>query len=555
MKWLAVQRLTTNHLTTNRLAIPCLPISHPSLSKLVAFTLSILVAGCGQQQRGYVHSTIDDAMYLHESAEDDHAPDLRDSDSDRHDVIDTHPFISAAHQPLSTFSIDVDTASYSKVRQHLRDYRRLPRPDAVRIEELVNYFDYQYALPDPESSEPIATRFAVTNCPWNDDHQLVRIALKGRDIDWQQRDPANLVLLIDTSGSMEASNKLPLLQRSLLLLLSQLSPQDRIAIVAYAGSAGLVLNSTAANARDEISRAIRSLRPYGSTNGGDGLRLAYQIARDHFQSNGVNRVLLCTDGDFNVGQRSNDELVRMIERESASGIDLTVLGFGMGNLNDSMLEQISNRGNGNYAFIDSASEARKVLVQQVTSTLVTIAKDVKIQVELNPKAVAGYRLLGYENRLLSNEDFNDDSVDAGEIGAGHTVTAFYEIIPAGLTTDILRDIDPLKYSAAKTPVADPNAGELMTVKLRYKLPGESNSRWSEHVVVNDSTRFDLADADFRFAAAVAGFGMSLRQVDQGKPWKLADIQQVAQSALGNDSTGLRSEFVNLVQTAAQLSER
>ena len=514
----------------------------------------MLMVGCGQREVSNVGSYIDEygLMPLPDQIDIERRGD--ENDGDKHDAINASPFVSVAHQPLSTFSIDVDTASYSKLRQHLRDYRRLPRPDAVRIEELVNYFDYQYAAPADEIDSPLAMHCQTTDCPWNTQHQLVRVALKGRDLDWGKRSPVNLVLLIDTSGSMEAANKLPLLQRSVRMLLSRLGTRDRIAIVAYAGHAGVVLNSTSASEHELIYQAVESLRPHGSTNGGDGLQVAYQIARDHFKDDGVNRILLCTDGDFNVGQTSNDQLIRLVADESRSGIDLTVLGFGMGNLNDVMLEQISNRGNGNYAFIDSPSEARKVLVGQITGTLVTIAKDVKIQIEFNPKAVTGYRLLGYENRMLENEDFNDDKIDAGELGAGHTVTAFYEVIPSGVKTKLLRDVDPLKYSATKVAVDDPTGGELMTVKLRFKLPGETESRSIEHVVVNETVRFDLADQDFRFAAAVAGFGMKLREIEQGNPWGLTEIRRTAASATGQDVSGLRTEFLSLVDAVMSLRD-
>ena len=472
---------------------------------------------------------------------------------DRYDEIVENPFLRVDANPLSTFSIDVDTASYSKVRQFLLERQRLPRPDAVRIEELVNYFDYAYDPPQASQREPFATHVVVTDCPWNEQHRLARIAIKGRTIATDSRPLSNLVFLIDSSGSMSAPNRLPLLQRGLKLMLSELNANDRVAVVAYAGSAGLVLDSTPADQADTILSAIDRLKAGGSTNGGEGLELAYQVARDHFIDGGTNRILLCTDGDFNVGRTGTDQMLDLVETQSKGGIDLTVLGLGMGNFNDAMLEQISGRGNGNYAFIDTYNEARKVLVQQLAGTLVTIAKDVKLQIEFNPQEVAAYRLIGYENRMLESQDFNDDKKDAGEIGAGHTVTALYEIIPVGATTtDDVPTTDPLKYQQPGEPSTAAESGELLTLKLRYKLPSEDESQLQEIAVFDSQQSFDQADDDLQFAAAVASFGMLLRSSPHAGSWNYDTVQEVAESAMGNDPWGMRKEFVELVATAKQI---
>ncbi len=472
---------------------------------------------------------------------------------DKFDEIVENAFLRVGEHPLSTFSIDVDTASYSKVRQFLLNNGRLPRPDAVRIEELVNYFDYEYAGPTDEQSEPFATHVAVSQCPWNTEHRLARIAIKGRTMQTDARPPSNLVFLIDSSGSMNRPNRLPLLQRALGLMMDQLNERDRVAVVAYAGSAGLVLDSTPANEAETILSSLNRLKAGGSTNGGEGLELAYAVAREHFVESGTNRILLCTDGDFNVGRTGTDQMLDLVERESKGGIELTVLGLGMGNFNDAMLEQISGRGNGNYAFIDTYNEARKVLVQQLAGTLVTIAKDVKIQVEFNPQEVAAYRLIGYENRVLQSQDFNDDKKDAGEIGAGHSVTALYEIVPIGASTlDELATTDELKYQTPGEPSSAAESGELLTVKLRYKRPGEQESLLQQWAVRDSEQTFAESDREFQFASAVAGFGMLLRDSPHAGNWTLDSVQEVAESSLGDDPWGLRREFVELVAAARVL---
>ncbi|HYH86873.1 MAG TPA: VWA domain-containing protein, partial [Pyrinomonadaceae bacterium] len=361
--------------------------------------------------------------------------------------IDENPFLEAARAPLSTFSIDVDTASYSNTRRFLTE-GRLPPKDAVRIEELVNYFSYDY--PQPAGSAPFSVTTEVAECPWNAKHKLVHIGLQGKRVSNEDMPPANLVFLLDVSGSMNAPDKLPLVKSALRMLTGQLGARDRVAIVVYAGSSGLVLDSTPGDRKGEIVGALERLQAGGSTNGGDGIQLAYRVAQDNFIQGGTNRVILATDGDFNVGVTGDDALVRLIEEKRRGGVFLSVFGFGTGNLNDSMMEKLADKGNGNYAYIDGDAEARKALGEQVGGTLVTIAKDVKIQVEFNPRLVAGYRLIGYENRLLADRDFNDDTKDAGEIGAGHTVTALYEIVPAGQKVEN-PGIDELKY--AQTPQA------------------------------------------------------------------------------------------------------
>lgn len=473
---------------------------------------------------------------------------------EKYDRIVENPFLRVTDQPLSTFSIDVDTASYSKVRQYLFQYNKLPRPDAVRIEELLNYFQYDYQPPAADQSEPFATHIAISECPWNQEHRLARVALKGRVMDNSVRPSSNLVFLIDSSGSMKKENKLPLLKRGLQLMLKQLGGDDRVAIVVYAGSAGLVLDSTPADQSGAILAALNRLKAGGSTNGGEGLALAYSVARDNFIDGGTNRILLCTDGDFNVGMTGTDQMVRMVEEQSKGGIDLTVLGFGMGNLNDAMLEQISGRGNGNYAFIDTINEARKVLIDQLAGTLVTIAKDVKIQVEFNPAQVAAYRLIGYENRMLKKEDFNDDKKDAGEIGAGHSVTALYEIVPVGAATAAdLPSVDPLKYQKPAEPSeAASSSGELFLVKLRYKFPGQDQSNLMEFAAVDSGKTFQQSDQEFQFAAAVAGFGMLLRESEHKGEWTYDAVEEVAKAAVGEDQYGFRKEFVDLVAMANSL---
>jgi Ca-activated chloride channel family protein len=466
--------------------------------------------------------------------------------------IDDNPFIAVAQEPLSTFSIDVDTASYANVRRFLNQ-NTLPPKDAVRIEELLNYFPYDDPPPSNASEDPFSVRVELAGCPWNGDHRLARIGLKGRPIDQEKRPPSNLVFLIDVSGSMGPPNKLPLLKSSLQRLVEQLGENDRVAIVVYAGASGLVLPSTSCLHKPEILSALEQLQSGGSTNGGAGIQLAYDMAVAHFIKGGTNRVILATDGDFNVGVASEGELTRLIEQKARSGVFLSVLGFGMGNLKDANLEKLADKGNGHYAYIDTAQEAEKVLVQEMGSTLVTIAKDVKIQVEFNPSKVGAYRLIGYENRLLAKQDFNDDRKDAGEIGAGHHVTALYELVPAGKEKDLPGGVDPLKYQKAAGGSAVPSR-ESLTVKLRYKEPDGQESRLLERGVVDEGAEYARASADFKFASAVAGFGMLLRDSPHRGSLSYAGVRELAESAIGADPSGYRKEFVELVRKAQELAQ-
>ena len=457
-------------------------------------------------------------------------------------------YLRVADHPLSTFSVDVDTASYANVRRFLTQGQR-PPADAVRIEELVNYFPYRYA--PPTGNVPFAAHLEVASAPWAPDHRLVRIGLKGREVSDAQRPAANLVFLLDVSGSMDEPNKLPLVKQSLRLLVNKLRADDRVAIAVYAGASGLALPSTPANKKAEILEAIERLQASGSTNGAMGIQLAYDIAKANFVTGGVNRVILATDGDFNVGVTNEGELTRLIEEKAKSGVFLTVLGFGMGNIKDSTLEQLADKGNGNYAYIDTLAEAKKTLVEQAGGTLVTIAKDVKIQVEFNPAQVQAYRLIGYENRLLAKEDFNNDKVDAGEIGAGHTVTALYEVVPVGVESPVVPPgVDALKYQKTEDRGQKTgNSTEMLTVKIRYKEPTGDVSSKLEFPLRDTGARFEDASPDFKFAAAVAGFGMELRGSLHKGSLTLAAVVDWGRAGLGDDAGSYRNEFLGLVKQA------
>ncbi|CAN5449195.1 hypothetical protein BH09VER1_BH09VER1_35750 [soil metagenome] len=482
--------------------------------------------------------------------------------TEAYSAITENSFLTSKENPLSTFSIDVDTASYSNVRRFLQA-EQLPPPGAVRIEELINYFPYAY--PQPEGKVPFSVNVEVAQAPWDTQHQLARIALKGREVAIENLPPSNLVFLIDVSGSMDEPAKLPLLKRSLQALVEHVRPQDRVAIVVYAGNSGLVLPSTSGKDQTRILEAIERLKAGGSTNGGEGIKLAYKTARENFVKEGSNRVILCTDGDFNVGTTSDSELVKLIEKERESGVFLSVLGFGTGNLKDSKMMNLADKGNGNYAYIDSLSEGRKVLVEQMGGTLFTIAKDVKIQVEFNPAKVAGYRLIGYEKRLLAKEDFNNDRKDAGEIGSGHTVTALYEIVPAGMALPDRPSVDPLKYQTPPAVTLGPPADvdrksekvsdELFTVKLRYKAPDGEKSELIEVPVASAADKeFEKGSEDFQFAAAVAAFGMKLRDSKYVGDISWSEIQRIARRSLGEDAGSYRAEFLTLVEKASKLRE-
>lgn len=460
-------------------------------------------------------------------------------------------FHKPSANPLSTFSIDVDAASYSNVRRFINS-SQLPPVDAVRIEEMINYFTYDY--PQPNGEAPFSINTEVGSCPWNDSHYLVHIGLQGKTIPMENLPASNLVFLIDVSGSMNQSNKLPLLKSAFKMLVNELRPQDKVSIVVYAGAAGQVLPPTSGYQKNRITGSLDNLQAGGSTAGGQGIKLAYKTAREHFIEGGNNRVILATDGDFNVGESSDAAMQRLIEEKRESGIFLTVLGFGMGNYKDAKMEILADKGNGNYAYIDNILEAKKVFVNEFGGTLFTIAKDVKIQVEFNPEVVQSYRLIGYENRKLRDEDFNDDKKDAGELGSGHTVTALYEIIPIGVEDQYTGKIDERKYQE-KLPVKKGKYGnEIMTVKLRYKLPDENTSKLISRIVKNDPAEFTDASDNYRFSAAVAGFGMILRDSEFRGDVDFDDILQWAMNSRGQDEEGYRNEFIRMVETAQLLGK-
>ncbi len=470
---------------------------------------------------------------------------------DAYEDIDPNPVVAVIEEPVSTFSIDVDTAAYANVRRFLNE-GSLPPGDAVRVEELINYFDYAYAPPaNPDT--PFSAVTTVMPTPWNDGTQLLHIAIKGYDIiEETQRPRANLVFLVDVSGSMNGPDRLPLLVESLRLLVNALEPDDTVAIVTYAGSVGVALKPTKVSDKHRIFAALDSLGAGGSTAGAAGISLAYDTARAGFVEDGVNRVILATDGDFNVGISDTEALQEMIERERISGVYLSVLGFGRGNLNDRMMQRIAQHGNGNAAYIDSLMEAKKALVDELDSTLFAIADDVKIQVEFNPQEVAEYRLLGYETRLLNREDFSNDKVDAGEIGNGHAVTAIYEIVPVH---SAFRWMDPLRYSSDAAVLLDGQAGdEIAYLKIRYKLPGETTSTLLEQPILASSKLNDVTAAsdDVRFAVAVAAYGELLRNDVHLGTWQMGDVVVLARDALGDDPFGYRGEFVRLADLAGSL---
>lgn len=461
-------------------------------------------------------------------------------------TIKENGFKNPFKNPLSTFSIDVDAASYSNVRRFINN-GSLPPKDAVRVEEMINYFDYEY--PQPKGNAPVNIITEISTAPWNTKHKLVQIGLQGKKIATDNLPASNLVFLIDVSGSMNEPNKLPLLVSSFKLLADQLRAKDKVAIVVYAGRSGLVLPATAGSDKAKIKEALNALSAGGSTAGGAGIELAYKVAGQNFIKGGNNRVILATDGDFNVGASSDKDMQTLIEEKRKTGIYLTVLGYGMGNIKDSKMETLANKGNGNYAYIDNISEARKVLINEFGGTLFTIAKDVKLQVEFNPEKVQAYRLVGYENRLLEDRDFNDDTKDAGEMGSGHTVTALYEIIPTGVKSSFAGTIDDLKYQENKKTKTNGNSREMLTVKLRYKDPNGHTSKLIQEAVVDHSSPIINTSNNFRFAASVAEFGMLIRQSDFKQNASFERVIQTASGAMGADREGYRSEFIKLVKSA------
>ena len=459
-------------------------------------------------------------------------------------------FKTVSESPLSTFSIDVDAASYSNMRRYINK-GELPPADAIRTEELINYFSYDY--PQPTGNDPVKITTEVGACPWNVKHRLVRIGLKAKEIPTDKLPVSNLVFLIDVSGSMYGPQRLGLVQSSLKLLVNNLRDEDRVAIVVYSGSAGEKLPSTSGSDKQKIREAIDELTAGGSTAGGAGIKLAYKIAKQNFVKGGNNRIILCTDGDFNVGVSSDEGLEKLIEQERKSGVFLTVLGYGMGNYKDSKMQVLAEKGNGNHAYIDNLQEANRVLVNEFGATMHTVAKDVKLQIEFNPSQVQAYRLIGYESRLLKDEDFNNDAKDAGEMGAGHTVTAFYEVVPAGIKSDFTGKVDNLKYQKTKpAPAVTNNSKELLTVKLRYKAPDGNTSKKIEQPLIDDKK--EKVSSDFRFASAVAMFGQLLRDSDFKGDATYDKVISLAKTSLDNDEKGYRREFIRLAETAEGLAK-
>jgi len=471
-------------------------------------------------------------------------PDLQ---RESYNAINENPFIATSNDPLSTFAIDVDTASYANIRRWLTG-GNLPPIGAVRIEEMINYFSYHYPEPD---NGPIGLTVELGPCPWQPDNKIARIGIKAKDLDPNNIPPSNLVFLIDVSGSMSEANKLPLLQQSMLLLAGELTDQDRVSIVVYAGADQVILPPTAGDRHDEIKKAISTLSAGGSTHASSGIATAYQLARQSFIKNGNNRIILASDGDFNVGVTSRGELERLISKERESGIFLTVLGFGMGNYHDDTMEILADKGNGNYSYIDSLLEAKKVLIKERSGTLFTLARDVKLQIEFNPSRVGGYRLIGYENRALADEDFNNDTKDAGEIGAGHRVTALYELLPVG--AQAIPKVDPLKYQPAIKQ--GDNSAEVLNVKLRYKPLSSNTSVLLTQAATDSGTTLASTSDDFRFAVSVAGFGMLLRHSEYTGSLSYAQLITMARQSRGTDNDGYRAEFVRLVEMSELLGDK
>ena len=529
------------------------------LSICAAVVLSMLLVGCGTDYRPESGSSVNyreaaPASDIAVATPDVEAYVLEESrvsgaGNEAYDFIVENRFVSPLKNPLSTFSIDVDTASYTNVRRFLND-NVMPPPGAVRVEELINYFKYDYA--PPEGEHPFSVNMEIARCPWQSRHWLARVGLKGLEIDRQQKPAANLVFLLDVSGSMNSPDKLPLVKSAMKMLLDQLDGDDRVAIAVYAGASGLVLPSTSASDRGTILSALERLSAGGSTNGGDGIRLAYQVAVQNLIQDGVNRVILCTDGDFNVGITNRSDLIDLIQNEARRGVFLSVLGFGTGNLKDATMEQLADKGNGNYGYVDSLQEARKLLVEDALGTLVTIAKDVKIQVDFNPRHVQAYRLIGYENRMLQAEDFRDDRKDAGEIGAGHTVTALYEIVPVGVESPALT-VEPSKYQQVAVEQAGAKE-EVMTVRLRYKQP-EGKDGIEFHIPAGVPAAESEGSTDFQFAASVAGFGMLLRGSQYSGEADFELIETLARNGIGQSDDSYRDEFLRLVDAAKLLKSQ
>lgn len=465
--------------------------------------------------------------------------------------ISENTFLNPLQEPLSTFAADVDAASYSNVKRFIKS-GTLPPTDAIRIEEMINYFAYDLA--EPRKGDPVRIMTELTQTPWNTQHQLLRISLKAKDIPTDLLPSSNFVFLIDISGSMGAPNKLPLVKSSFKMLVDQLRPQDKVAIVSYAGNANIALESTTGDKKMKIKEVIDGLSAGGSTAGGDGLKMAYNMARKNFIQGGNNRVIMATDGDFNVGSSSDSDMEKLITKERESNVNISVLGYGMGNYKDSKLETLANKGRGNYAYINDISEARKAIVTEFGGTMFTVAKDVKIQVEFNPKFVQAYRLVGYENRLMGAEDFNNDSKVGGDMGVGHSVTALYEIVPVGIKSTIIGSVDPLKYQDNKNGAINNNSSELATVKFRYKEPDSDKSKVQEQAVATEVVPLARASEDFRFISAVAELGMLLRNSDYKQQANFEQLIIRAKDAKGKDNEGYRAEFIRLAEDAKVLQQ-
>lgn len=535
---------------------PTSPFPSPSGTALMTYRSSVSAQGAAYDASGvsvYPQAAPTPAPSAEPSAAPSGAPQpsatpsaAETANTESYQRIYENPFLATLQNPLSTFSIDVDTASYSNVRRYIQQQGQLPPADAVRIEELINYFRFDY--PQPSGEHPFSISTELSECPWKPEHQLLRVGLQAQQLDFSKAPHSNLVFLLDVSGSMSDPNKLPLLKQSLRLLVDQLREQDKVSIVVYAGAAGVVLPATTGDRKESIIAALDKLEAGGSTAGGEGLRLAYKVAQDNFIPGGNNRIILATDGDFNVGESSDAAMARLVEDKRKQGVFLTTLGYGMGNYKDSTMETLANKGNGNYAYIDSIAEARKVLVQEMGASLLTLAKDVKLQLEFNPAKVASYRLIGYENRLLAAEDFDNDAKDAGELGAGHTVTALYELVPA--TGEAAQN--SLTYTETQIKENALASKDLLTLKLRYKQPNSETSQLLSQSVSTDSLSWSTASADLHFAASVAGFGMLLRNSEHKGNLNFEKVLQLGREGKGQDPNGYRAAYLELVQAAQRL---
>ena len=532
---------------TEKVKIPKAATLNIVLKAEMADLQEVVVVGYGTQREMQFTGAVSMVRGVRTKSANCYVPASTDWNTENYSAIHENGFKDVKTNPLSTFSIDVDRASYSNVRRYVNQGIR-PPVDAVKVEEMINYFDYDY--PEPTGGHPFSVNTEVAVCPWNTDNYLLHVGLQGKHIDKTNLPASNLVFLLDVSGSMNSPDKLPLVKRAFTMLVNELRTEDRVAIVVYAGAAGKVLDSTPGNKKKPILDALERLSAGGSTAGGEGLKLAYKIAEENFIEGGNNRIILATDGDFNVGVSSTSEMERLVEKERENGVFMTVLGFGSGNIKDDKMETIADKGNGNYAYIDNVQEARKVFITEFGGTLFSIAKDVKFQIEFNPKQVKAYRLIGYENRLLDEEDFNDDKKDAGEMGAGHTVTALYEIVPANSNNEKYQSlVDPLKYQITETVNGKVN-DELLTIKLRYKEPDEGKSKLLE-IPVKNNMQEDTSD-NFRFSAAVASFGMLLRNSEFAGNTSIDSVLELARGAKGDDEEGYRSEFIRLVKMADDL---